>query len=62
MKPVKIFFFENPGPDPPEDPPKILFNLSLNLLMASSMSGGPSFLPQGSLLLLYEWQLFINNN
>ena len=53
VKPREIDFFEKPPPDdePPEEPPpKMESILSLTFFITSSISGGVSFLPHGSLL------------
>ena len=51
IKGILLMLKPPPSEEPPEDPPpKIESTFSLTFLITSSISGGVSFLPQGSLL------------
>ena len=57
---VKFFMLNPPEESSPEEPPpKIEFILSLAFLITSSISGGASSLPQGSLLSFPFQDIFI---
>ena len=62
VKPKEIDFFEKPPPDdesPEEPPPKMESILSLTFFINTSISGGVSFLPHGSLLSFPFQDLYI---